>query len=250
MRIFFSGCNRILLNNGLWNQLRLDGLQLLEALVDGDFADLADAVHVFFGDIQIAHLRDKVDDAGGNGMRRIFRYHVVLLNAHGHENAELGEFRVYVQRTAIPFNECSGLCFLKIGFFGILQVVFQIIDDRQRIFAALGGALVVQMEDAGNLFGGARAPVRAARNVNGCRNNSVAVFTPERFMLRYFFMVAQRAVNDHFRNAGIGCRVFDALKFVIQRFFGIGHGLPFRVSPNFSHFIAGRPLAQHLAPVG
>ena len=105
------------MNNGLRNQLRLDGLQLLEALVDGDFADLADAVHVFFGDVQIAYLSDKVDDAGGNGMRRVFRDHVVLLNAHGHENAEFGEFRIYVERTAIPFNECPGLCFLKICFF-------------------------------------------------------------------------------------------------------------------------------------
>jgi hypothetical protein len=85
-----------------------------------DFADLADAVHVLLSDVQIAHLRDKVYDAGGNSVRCIFRDHVVMLNAHGHEYAESGELCINVQRTAIPFNKCFGFCFLKIGFFGIV----------------------------------------------------------------------------------------------------------------------------------
>ncbi len=166
--IFFSRCNRILLNDGGWNELRLDGLQFLEALVYCHFADLTNAIHILLGDVQVAHLRDKVDDAGCNGVRCVFRYHVVLLNAHSHEHAQFGEFGVDVERTAVAFNECARLRFLKTRFFGIVQVVFQFIDDRQRIFAAFCCALVVQPEYGGNFLRSARAPVRAARNVNGC----------------------------------------------------------------------------------
>ena len=165
--IFLSRCNRILLNDDWWNQLRLDGFQLLEALVNRDFADLANAVHVLLGDVQVAHLGDKIDDASGNGVRRVFRDHVVLFNAYGHEHAQLRELGVNVERTAVPFNECPRLRILKARFFGIVQIVLQLIDDRQRIFAALCGALVVQPKDGGNFFRGARAAVRATRNVNG-----------------------------------------------------------------------------------
>ena len=232
------------------NQLCFHGFQLFEALVNCHLADLADAVHVLLCYVQVAHLRDKVDDAGGNGVRRVFGNQVVLLNAHGHKHAELGEFGVHVERTAVSFNERPRLCLFETRFFRIFQVVFEFIDDGQRIFAALGGALVVQMKDAGDFFRRARASVRAARNVNRRRNDSVAVLSAERFVLRNFLVVSKSAVNDHFRNAGIGRRVFDALKLVVQRFFGIGHRLPLRVSPDFSHFIAGNPLAQHFAPVG
>ena len=162
MRIFFSRCNRILLQNGGWNQLCFYGFQFFEALIDGDFADLANAVHVFFCYVQVAHLRDKVDDAGSNGMRRVFRNQVVLFNPHGHKHAEFGKFSVYVERTAVSFNECPWFRFLKAGFFGIVQVMFQLIDNRQRIFAPLCCAFVVEMKYTRDFFRSPRASMCSA----------------------------------------------------------------------------------------
>ena len=120
MRIFFSGCNRILLQNAGWNQLCFDGFQFFEAFVDSHFADLAYAIHVFFRDVQVAHLRHKVDDARSNGVWRVFWNQIVLFNAHGNKHAEFGEFGVHVEWTAVSFNECPRFCFFKTGFFRIV----------------------------------------------------------------------------------------------------------------------------------
>ena len=97
--------------------MRLDGLQLLKALVDGDFADLADPVHILLGDVQIAHLGHEVNDARSDGVRRVFRNQVVVLNAHGHEYAQLCEFQIHVERAAISLNESIRLRLFKVCFF-------------------------------------------------------------------------------------------------------------------------------------
>ena len=117
------------------------------------------------------------------------------------------------------------------------------------MLAPLGCAFIVQVENIGDFFRSARAVVHATRHVNGRRNNAVAVLTAERLVLGNFLVIPKRAVNDHFRNARVGCRVFYALKFIVQRFFGIRHGLPLRVPPDFAHFITGGTLADDLAPV-
>ena len=172
-----------------------------------------------------------------------------MLNAHGHEYAQLGELRIHVERAAVSLNECIRVRLFKVRLLRIIQIALQLVDDGQRMLAPLGRALVVQVENGGYFLGRARALVHAARNVDGSRNDAVAVLASERLVLRNLLVVAQRAVNDHFRNAGVGRRVFNALKFVVQRLFGVRHGLPLRVPPDFAHFIAGCPLAQHLAPV-
>ena len=80
--------------------------------------------------------------------------------------------------------------------------------------------------------------------------SAVSIFSSECFVFRDFLVVSKSAVDNHFGNAGIGCRVFDAFKFIVEGFFSIWHRLPLGVSPYFSHFVAGNSFAQHFAAIG
>ena len=130
-------------------------------------------------------------------MRRVFRNQVLFFNHNRDELAQLGELVVYIQAATISLDKCFRLRLTEVRFLRIVQVGFQFIDNRHRIFTPLRRARIIQIEDGRDFFGGARAIVDFTRDINRCANDAITVQASERLVLRYALMDAQRLVDNH-----------------------------------------------------
>ena len=172
-------------------------IQFLIALIDCDLAHIAHAIHVLFRDGQITHICHEIDNSRCDAMRRVFRNQVLFFNHNRDELAQLGELVVYIQAATISLDKCFRLRLTEVRFLRIVQVGFQFIDNRHRIFTPLRRAGIVQIEDGRDFFGGARAIVDFTRDINRCANDAITVQASERLVLRYALMDAQRLVDNH-----------------------------------------------------
>lgn len=80
-------------------------VHFLETFIDGDFADPAYGFNLPFGNVEIARMRDEVNDPCRDGVRRVIKYNIFFFNFIWYEKRKFGEFLVYIEATAVAFNE-------------------------------------------------------------------------------------------------------------------------------------------------
>ena len=156
-------------------------------------------------------------------MRRILRNQILFFDSRRHKLTQFRELAVHIQSTAVPLDKRLRFRFAKIRLVLILKFVLQLVYNRNRIFAALGRARVVQVENRRNLFDGARTAVLSTRNIRGRQNDSVAIQSAIRFELGNLLMITQRLVHDDFGQTAVVRNNGYTLKLVVLRLFTIRH---------------------------
>ena len=183
-------------------------------------------------------------------MRRVFRDQVALLDDHRDEFTDHGQFAVDAQFATVAVDERRRRGLAKQRLVFVRHRVLDLVDDGAGVLTALGRAGIVEVKHGRDLLGRARVIVDAARDVDGGRDDAVAIAAAERLGLGQFLMVDHGVVDDHLGDAGLLRQDGDLLKLVVLRFLFVRHGLPVGVAADLLHLVAGLHRADNLAAVG
>ena len=83
-------------------------LKLFKTFVDRDFANFANLVYSFLGDIQVTLLTNEIDDPRRNRVWCVFGNDLLCLHHVGDEQAQHGQFLVDGQLATITIDKGRG----------------------------------------------------------------------------------------------------------------------------------------------